>query len=172
MAGTLLKNCSQPTPFCPTMPNFPCFLTANPKDSAKTLTNQPNIYMVCNPGRLAQLARAPALQAGSHRFKSCTAHYISPVFAATCGSMPTPFTSKTTAKYPPASFLRHSSVCRQYSYCFLLRNASVSGYVESAYSRNSSLQAGSRRFKCWTRGGRDVRIVTVASLDRRQARLE
>ena len=25
-------------------------------------------------GRLAQLARAPVLQTGSHRFKSCTAH--------------------------------------------------------------------------------------------------
>ncbi len=26
-------------------------------------------------GRLAQLARAPALHAGSHRFESCIAHY-------------------------------------------------------------------------------------------------
>ncbi len=35
---------------------------------------RPSPYSAPFPGRLAQLARAPALQAGGHRSESCTAH--------------------------------------------------------------------------------------------------
>ena len=34
------------------------------------------IFQVAYEGRLAQLVRAPALQAGGRRFESCTAHQI------------------------------------------------------------------------------------------------
>ncbi len=37
------------------------------------------------PGRLAQLVRAPALQAGGHRFESCTAHHINAAARNGCG---------------------------------------------------------------------------------------
>jgi hypothetical protein len=40
----------------------------------------PNLTIVRNKlilkGRLAQLVRAPALQAGGRRFESCTAHHL------------------------------------------------------------------------------------------------
>ena len=32
--------------------------------------------MIFVDGRLAQLVRAPALQAGGHRFESCIAHHL------------------------------------------------------------------------------------------------
>jgi len=38
-------------------------------------------------GRLAQLVRAPALQAGGRRFESCTAHHSSSCFATGCGEV-------------------------------------------------------------------------------------
>jgi hypothetical protein len=39
-----------------------------------TRGSRPSIMLVGTPGRLAQLVRAPALQAGGRRFEPCTAH--------------------------------------------------------------------------------------------------
>ena len=50
------------------------------KNNQKLLTNyDPKWYIInCQPGygRLAQLVRAPALQAGGHRFESYIAHHL------------------------------------------------------------------------------------------------
>ena len=43
------------------------------------------LYLLLYKGRLAQLARAPARHAGGHRFKSCTAHYVSLCQRDSCG---------------------------------------------------------------------------------------
>lgn len=39
---------------------------------------RPDIDMIPRPGRLAQLARAPRLHRGGHRFESCIAHHTIP----------------------------------------------------------------------------------------------
>jgi hypothetical protein len=41
----------------------------------------PVLSMLFELGRLAQLVRAPALQAGGRRFESCTAHHINQLLA-------------------------------------------------------------------------------------------
>ena len=37
--------------------------------------------IISGVGRLAQLVRAPPLHGGGHRFESCTAHFVSPLFS-------------------------------------------------------------------------------------------
>ena len=62
-------------------------------------------------GRLAQLARAPALQAGSHRFKSCIAHYTKPRFQYETGAFSVFDYSLLFLKYSPAVPERLEQLC-------------------------------------------------------------
>ena len=45
---------------------------------------------VAKDGRLAQLVRAPALQAGGRRFESCTAHQLNGYNLSTCRQFESP----------------------------------------------------------------------------------
>jgi 4-alpha-glucanotransferase len=48
------------------------------RDSGTCVRDNGNRRVLARSGRLAQLVRAPALQAGGRRFESCTAHHIVP----------------------------------------------------------------------------------------------
>ena len=82
----------------------------------------------CTYGRLAQLVRAPALQAGGRRFESRTAHHVTPLFSAPFFS---PIAEDGNVKKPSENWPYPASTVKEVALCSFACRSSLEGTLHT-----------------------------------------